>query len=78
MKVKVENKKYWARDTKDAPFTFVYRTFLDYIRNEYDLQLTITHLFNQLKKQKEEEDYLNAKSEICSGIQYRCQSIDNS
>ncbi len=51
MKVKIGNKKYWAKKSKTCPFVYVYRDFFAYLIDDICIGLSMTYLVNNFAEE---------------------------
>ncbi len=50
MKVKLDGKEYYAKKSRNAPYVFVYKSFIRYIIDDLDLDLSWRYFIKQIKE----------------------------
>lgn len=50
MKVKINGKEYWAKNSKKPPYVFVYANFFKWLIDDLDLDLSWRYFVNELNK----------------------------
>lgn len=52
MKVKLDGKEYYAKKSRNAPYVFIYKSFIRYIIDDLDLDLSWRYFIKQIKEDR--------------------------